>query len=40
MYNGWCFGHALLSAADNADELVPAHAYYAEEGLTTSQVAG
>ena len=31
MYNGWCFGHALLSAADNADELVPAHAYYAED---------
>ena len=31
MYNGWCFGDALLSAADNADELVPAHAYYAED---------
>ena len=31
MYNGWCFGHALLPAADNPDELVPAYAYYAED---------
>ena len=30
MYNGWCFGHALLPAADNPDEFVPAYAYYAE----------
>jgi two-component system CheB/CheR fusion protein len=30
-YNGWCFGHALLPAADNADELVPAHAWYTED---------
>ena len=31
MYNGWCFGHALLPAVDNPDELVPAYAYYAKE---------
>ena len=31
MYKDWCFGHALLPAADNPDELVPAHAYYAED---------
>jgi PAS domain S-box-containing protein len=31
IYNGWCFGHALLPATDNPDELVPAHAWYAED---------
>ncbi len=31
MYNGWCFGHALLPAADNPDELVSGYAYYAED---------
>ena len=31
MYNGWCFGHAQLPAADNPDELVPAYACYAED---------
>ena len=31
MYNGWSFGHALLPAADDPDELVPAFAYYAED---------
>jgi len=30
-YNGWCFGHALLPAADNPDELVPGYFYYAED---------
>ena len=30
-YDGWCFGHALLAAADNPDELVPGHAYYAKD---------
>lgn len=31
MYDGWCFGHALMAAADNPDELIPAHACYAED---------
>ena len=31
VYNNWCFGHALLPAPDNPDELVPAYAYYAED---------
>ena len=31
MYNGWCFGHALVPAADDPDELVPAYAHYAED---------
>jgi signal transduction histidine kinase/PAS domain-containing protein len=30
MYNGWCFGHALLPAANDPDELLPAYAWYAE----------
>ena len=30
-YNGWCFGHALLPAADNPDELLPGYFYYAED---------
>jgi len=29
-FNGWGFGHALLLAADNPDELVPAYIYYPE----------
>ena len=27
-FNGWYFGHALLPAADQADELLPAYVYY------------
>jgi len=30
LYNGWCFGHALLPAADDPDELVPTYTWYAE----------
>ena len=29
-YNGWNFGHALLPAADNPNELVPVCVYYPE----------
>lgn len=31
MYNGWSFGHALLPAADDPDELVPTYVYYRED---------
>ena len=31
MYNGWCFGHALLPAADDPDILLPGYAWYAED---------
>lgn len=30
-HNGWSFGHALLPAADDPDELVPAYVYYHED---------
>jgi PAS domain S-box-containing protein len=30
-YNGWNFGHALLPAADNPDDLLPAYVYYHED---------
>jgi PAS domain S-box-containing protein len=31
MFNDWCFGHAMLPAADNRDELLPACAWYAKD---------
>jgi PAS domain S-box-containing protein len=31
MYNGWCFGHALLPAADDPEVLLPGYAWYAED---------
>ena len=31
MYNGWCFGHALLPSAENPDELASAYVCYAED---------
>lgn len=30
MHNAWSFGHALMPAADRADELVPRHFHYPE----------
>jgi two-component system CheB/CheR fusion protein len=31
IYDGWCFGHVLLPAADNPDELTPSGTFYAED---------
>lgn len=31
IYDGWCFGHAFLPAADDPEEVVPVYAFYAKE---------